>query len=77
MQNDNIIEDDIKLLNNTVRIIQMDSHINISKLEIKSIYIAGYADAGFANNKDLSSQLGFIVMLNDRYDNAAICRKMS
>ena len=40
-------------------------------LDIDSIYIAGYADAGFANNEDLASQLGFIIMLKDEHNNTA------
>ena len=52
--------------------LQADNYINIPKLDIDSIYIAGYADAGFTNNEDLSSQLGFIVILKDKHNNAAI-----
>lgn len=52
--------------------IHTDSHINMPKLDIKTIYIDGYADTCFANNKDLSSQLGFIIMLKGKLDNAAI-----
>ncbi len=41
-------------------------------LDSQSIHIVGYADAAFANNSDMSSQLGFIVLLKDKYDNASI-----
>ncbi len=34
--------------------------------------MVGYADAAFANNADLSSQLGFIVLLKDKNDSQAI-----
>ena len=69
---DNKTESHIKLLNSTVRMPQMDNYMNIPKLDIDSIYFAGYADAGFANNEDLTFQLGFIVMLKDKHNNAAI-----
>ena len=70
--NDNITESHIKLLNSTVGILQTDSYKNILNLDIDSIYITGYADAGFANNEDLTYQLGFIVMLKDKHNDAAI-----
>lgn len=42
------------------------------KLARKKLVVRGYADDGFATNKDFSSQLGMIVTLCDKYDNAAI-----
>ena len=69
---DSITESRMKLLNSTVRMLQMDNSINVPKLDIDSIYIDGYADAGFANNEDLTSRLGFIVMLKEKHNNAAI-----
>ena len=69
---ENITESHIKLLNSTVRMFQVGNYVNIPKLDIDSIYIAVYADAGFTNNEDLSSQLGFIVILKDKHNNAAI-----
>ena len=39
---------------------------------MNSVYITRYSDAGFANNKDLTPQLAFIIVLKGEYDNAAI-----
>lgn len=39
--------------------------ILFSNLEIETLCIGGYAEAGFATNKDLTSQLGMIVVLMD------------
>ena len=69
---ENITTDDCKFLNSSVRKAKIHRHIVLPKLEVESIYIAGYAVAGFANNRDLTSQLGFIVLLKDKHDNAAI-----
>ncbi len=41
-------------------------------LDLQSIHIMGHVDAAFANNAEMSSQLGFIVLLEDKYDNASI-----
>ena len=59
---DNIAESNIKLLISTLRMLQTENYISIPKIGIDSIYIARHADAGFANNEDFTSQLGFIVM---------------
>ena len=69
---DNITDTDINFLNSAVRKANEHRHIVLPKLDLKSLYVVGYADAGFANNRDLSSQLGFIVLLKDKADNAAI-----
>lgn len=39
------------------------------KLNKTQLHIFGYSDASFANNSDLSSQLGFIVFIGDDTDN--------
>ena len=59
---DIITESHIKLLNSTVRMLQTDTYKNIHKLDIESIYIYGYVDAGFDNKEDLSSQLDLVVI---------------
>lgn len=43
----------------------------IPKLESKSVRVVGFSDASFANNRDLSTQLGHIVLLVDRHGNSA------
>ena len=55
-----------------IRKLRKERQITVPKLDMSSVYIAGYADAGFANNKDLPSQLGFIVLLKDVNDNSTI-----
>lgn len=45
--------------------------IKIKKLDTSSIHIRVYSDSSFANNQDLSSQLGMI-LLSDKYDNCNI-----
>ena len=43
-----------------------------SQALLNALYCAGYVYPGFANNKDLSSQLGLIVVLEDNYGSVAI-----
>ena len=42
--------------------------ITFHQLDKATIKILGYADASFSNNLDLSSQLGFIILLSDKTD---------
>ena len=51
---------------------QEPAGIALPCLDTDSLYITGYADGAFANNADLSSQLGFIILLKDKSDKAAI-----
>lgn len=44
----------------------------MKKLDKNSLHIRAYADSSFLNNNDMSSQLGFIVLLCDKYDNCNI-----
>ena len=41
-------------------------------LDINSLSLLVFTDASFANNKDLSSQIGFIIVLMDRNQSANI-----
>lgn len=41
-------------------------------LDLNSIFMAVFADAGFATNRDSSSQLGFIITSKDAHDSANI-----
>ena len=45
--------------------------IKFPQLDPSSVKLIGYSDAAFANNFDLSSQLGYIILLTDK-NNAAI-----
>ena len=46
------------------------AHLKFASLELNSLRIVGYSDAAFANNHDLKSQLGRVVLLVDDKDNA-------
>lgn len=57
----------IKRLNKTV--VYATSHpitLKIPKLDLLSLRVVGFSDASFANNHDLSTQLGHIVFLADK-----------
>ena len=60
-------------MNASVKKIQENEKgIIFPKLDINSVTIRGYADAGFSNNPDLKSQLAMVIVLVDKYDNAAL-----
>ena len=42
--------------------------IRFPKLDMETLRIVGISDASFANNRDLTSQLGFIIFLSDTND---------
>jgi hypothetical protein len=41
-------------------------------LDISSLSLLVFIDASFANNKDLSSQIGFVIILTNRNQSANI-----
>ena len=53
-------------LNAAIRYALQPGTPQISKLDSSSLHIIGYSDAAFANNHDLSSQLGRIILLTDK-----------
>lgn len=61
-----INRDDMKLLKKAVKLLQ-DINVTLKhhKLDMETVSIAACADASFASNWDLSSQLGYIVLLTD------------
>ena len=63
---------DVKNLNKAISVLRNDSFITFPKLDISSVAVVGYSDASFATNKDNSSQLGMVVLLKDKDDNAAL-----
>ena len=69
---DKITNADYALLNSACTKLRKPLAISIPKLDLSSLYIAGYPDASIAKNHDLTSQHGFIVVLKDQSDNAAI-----
>ncbi|EED15482.1 conserved hypothetical protein [Talaromyces stipitatus ATCC 10500] len=67
-------KEDIKLLNRRLQW-QIDNPsrgLKFVKLDINSIKLYAFVDAAFANNKDLSSQIGFVIVLADASNNANI-----
>ena len=46
--------------------------LNFVKLDIKTLRLFAFTDASFANNKDLSSQIGYVLALVDATDKANI-----
>lgn len=60
--------DIIKKYNKVVLTVQKAIGIQYRKLEKNSLKILWFSDASFANNRDLSSQLGHIIFLTDKSD---------
>ncbi len=48
-----------------------DLSLQMRKLDMGSLHVRAYADASFATNHNFTSQLGYIVLLCDKYDNAS------
>lgn len=69
---DNVDKKDILKLNNVVDAIKNEIPLTYRRLDKESLAVVGYADAGFANNTDHTSQLGMFVLLKDKDNNAAI-----
>ena len=62
----------IKRLNKAVRYaVDNRTSLKIPKLRIDSLQVIGFSDASFANNADLSSQLGHICFLGDETGSVA------
>lgn len=59
--------DKVKELNQGIRVIlkSTDVGLRFSRLNLDELHIRAYADASYATNDDLSSQLGYIVLLCD------------
>ena len=68
-----IDQNSAKSLNSAITYAQNTSlGIKFPKLNIETTNIRGYSDAGFANNDDLKSQLGMVILLVDENHNACI-----
>ncbi|EED13533.1 conserved hypothetical protein [Talaromyces stipitatus ATCC 10500] len=73
-QSTNPQKEDIKYLNKRLQW-QIDNPyrgLKFVKLNINTIKLYAFVDAAFANNKDLSSQIGFVIVLADASNNANI-----
>lgn len=67
-------EDKIKYFNKTMKCLKETSKLcmNYNSLKKSSLYLNVCSNASFAGNDDLSSQLGFIILLRDNPNNAHI-----
>jgi hypothetical protein len=73
-QSTNPTKDDIKALNKRLEW-QYDNAsrgLRFVPLDTKTLRLVTFTDASFANNKDLSSQIGFVIVLADAANNANI-----
>lgn len=61
-------------LNKGIRMIMKSPSIGLKykKLHVDSKHIRVYADASYATSDDLTSQLGYLILLHDRYHNCHI-----
>ena len=56
----------IRILNKAVRHAKREHNaITIKKLDVHNFRLIGFSDASFANNADLSTQLGYVLFLGD------------
>jgi len=70
----NLTEEDAKHLNKRLQW-QIDNPtrgLHYVPLDLDSLQLIVFTDASFANNKDLSSQIGFVIVLADRNNQANV-----
>ncbi|QGA14690.1 hypothetical protein EYB26_002346 [Talaromyces marneffei] len=67
-------KDDIKALNKRLQwqIDNPERGLRFVKLDVQTLRLIAFVDASFANNKDYSSQLGYVIVLADEANNANI-----
>lgn len=67
-------KDDIKALNNRLQWQQENPKrgLHFVKINLQSARLFAFVDASFANNKDYSSQIGYVIVLADEENNANI-----
>ena len=67
-------ENDAKNLNKRLswQIENADRGLKFVKLDQKTLQLLVFTDASFANNKDLSSQIGYVIILTDAIKRANI-----
>lgn len=63
-----------RLYNRTLKDLKAtsDTGLRMKKLDKSSLHIKVFSDSSFANNRDLSSQLGYIILLCDKFKNCNI-----
>ena len=65
--NDNYVKSAVKCLETAITYIHANLlDIKNSQIDLDSLRIVGYSDAAFADNSDLSSQLGRVILTIDR-----------
>ena len=62
------------MLNRDLRKVKKAQSVTFPQLDLKKLHVAGYCDAIFASNTDLSSQLGFVVALKNDKENSCLVR---
>ncbi|KAE8549770.1 hypothetical protein EYB25_008294 [Talaromyces marneffei] len=67
-------KDDIKALNKRLQwqIDNPERGLRFVELDVQTLRLIAFVDASFANNKDYSSQLGYVIVLADEANNANI-----
>ena len=70
----NPVEDNAKSLNKQLswQIKNTDRGLKFIKLDISTLQLLVFTDASFANNKDLSSQISYVLVLSDTLNKANI-----
>jgi hypothetical protein len=70
----NFSEDDAKALNKCLdwQIKNLNRGLKFVKLDANTMQLLVFTNASFANNKDLSSQIGYIIVLADATKKANI-----
>ena len=67
-------KESILFINRIIRYILKETRrsLNYRKLDLKTLHLRSYSDSSFADNSDLTTQLGHIVFLCDNEDNCSI-----
>ena len=70
----NLVKDNTKSLNKQLswQIKNINRGLKFIKLDINTLQLLVFIDASFANNKDLSSQIGYVLILADAIKKANI-----
>ena len=70
----NLVKDNIKSLNKQLswQIENINRGLKFIKLDINILQLFVFMDASFANNKDLSSQISYVLILADAIKKANI-----
>jgi hypothetical protein len=70
----NLVEEDEKSLNKRLswQIENANRGLKFVKLDVNTLQLLVFIDASFANNKDLSSQIGYVLVLADASNKANI-----